>query len=111
LSANPAATSRETTLVSAVEAAIEAETGRLPTAYEWHSASDIRFPILCHNLPAVGFGPLAGGFYGPHEWVEKASIHQTTAVLARLIAWWNDAEDDAFQPTQSASAQPERTVE
>jgi acetylornithine deacetylase/succinyl-diaminopimelate desuccinylase-like protein len=94
LSANAAATDRESTLVSAVEAAIEAETGRCPSAYEWHSASDIRFPILCRGLPAVGFGPVAGGFYTPHEWVDKASLHQTTAVLARLIAWWNDAADD-----------------
>jgi acetylornithine deacetylase/succinyl-diaminopimelate desuccinylase-like protein len=37
------------------------------------------------GVPAVGFGPLAGGFYGPDEWVDLASLHATTEALVRLV--------------------------
>ena len=53
--------------------------------YDWHSASDIRFPMRCLDVPAVGFGATAGQFYGPNEWVDLASLHDSTAVVARML--------------------------
>lgn len=53
--------------------------------YDWHSASDIRFPMRCLNVPSVGFGASAGSFYGPGEWVDLASMHASTEVIARML--------------------------
>lgn len=64
---------------------IAAVTGVPPEPYSWHSASDIRFPMRCLGVPAVGLGPLAGGFYGSDEWVDLASLDETVEVLARLL--------------------------
>jgi len=64
---------------------VAAVTGTAPEPYAWHSASDIRFPMRCLGVPAVGLGPLAGGFYGPDEWVDLASLYRTVEVLARLL--------------------------
>lgn len=64
---------------------VEAVTGTAPEPYGWHSASDIRFPMRCLGVPAVGLGPLAGGFYGPDEWVDLASLDRTVEVLARFL--------------------------
>ena len=60
-------------------------TGAEVEIYEWHSASDIRLPMRCLGIPAVGFGALAGGFYGAEEWVDLPSLHQSAAVLARML--------------------------
>lgn len=68
-----------------METLVTEVTGVRPEGYGWHSASDIRFPIRCLNVPAVGLGPLAGGFYGPGEWVDLASLDQTVEVLTRLL--------------------------
>lgn len=53
--------------------------------YNWHSASDIRFPMRCLGVPSVGFGVTAGSFYGPDEWVDLASMHVGTEVIARML--------------------------
>ena len=52
--------------------------------YDWHSASDIRFPILHLGIPTVGLGCLAGGFYGGKEWIDKDSFHQFVQILTQL---------------------------
>lgn len=53
--------------------------------YAWHSASDIRFPIRCLGVPAVGLGAKAGNFYGPNEWVDLESLSTCSIVLARML--------------------------
>jgi acetylornithine deacetylase len=83
--ANPAHTDPRSALVGLVSDVLASEHGRVPRAYAWHAASDIRFPILCHGIPAVGIGALGGNFYGPDEWVDLESMHTATAILARLI--------------------------
>jgi acetylornithine deacetylase/succinyl-diaminopimelate desuccinylase-like protein len=83
--ANPAHAEPGSGLVDLVSEIVASQHGRTPHAYAWHAASDIRFPILCHGIPAVGIGALGGNFYGPDEWVDLESVHTTTAVLARLI--------------------------
>lgn len=64
---------------------IERTTGNTIVDYNWHSASDIRFPIRIKNVPAVGFGALAGGFYGGEEWVSLSSSMQTVQCLTSLL--------------------------
>ncbi len=60
-------------------------TGRPTEPYGWHSASDIRFPMRLLGVPAIGFGALAGGFYGAQEWVDVPSMRATTEALARIL--------------------------
>jgi acetylornithine deacetylase len=68
-----------------VSAALIRRTGAAPGDYRWHSASDIRFPIRCLGVPSVGFGALAGGFYGPGEWVDLASLEASIDVLTDVL--------------------------
>lgn len=86
--ANPAETPPDHPLVSAAAEAIEAETGAAPSLYPAHVASDIRFPIRCLNAAAVGFGALAGNFYGPGEWVDAEDMHRATRVIIRIVSAW-----------------------
>ena len=72
-------------VLSRVREEIERTTGNTIVDYNWHSASDIRFPIRIKNVPAVGFGALAGGFYGGEEWVSLSSSMQTVQCLTSLL--------------------------
>jgi acetylornithine deacetylase/succinyl-diaminopimelate desuccinylase-like protein len=82
--ANPALHS-SSELQNRVREEIEKSTGAVIINYDWHSASDIRFPIRILNVPAVGFGALAGGFYGGEEWVSLSSSMQTVECLVNLL--------------------------
>jgi acetylornithine deacetylase len=64
---------------------IEKSTGTVIIDYDWHSASDIRFPIRILNVPAVGFGAFAEGFYGGEEWVSLSSSIKTVECLVNLL--------------------------
>jgi acetylornithine deacetylase len=90
LRAQPAVTRGDDAFLAAVRRAVRDVTGRRPTAYGHHAASDIRFPLRCGGTPAVGLGPTGGGFYGPGEWVDLRSFHDSTEIVAR-IAWGSDA--------------------
>jgi acetylornithine deacetylase/succinyl-diaminopimelate desuccinylase-like protein len=82
--ANPADCAGSAFAVS-VGDALTRRTGAAPGNYSWHSASDIRFPIRCLGVPAVGFGPVAGSFYGPGEWVDLASLDTAVDVLTDVL--------------------------
>jgi acetylornithine deacetylase len=83
--ANPA-TCEGTAFAAAVGERVTATTGVAVQPYDWHSASDIRFPLRCLGVPAVGFGATAGNFYGPDEWLDLDSLHTSTAVIAGLLS-------------------------
>ena len=85
---NPAEVPLNHILPAATSLAIRAETGVTPKPYPAHVASDIRFPIRCLNAPTVGFGPLAGNFYGPNEWVDTEDMHRATRVIFRMVSSW-----------------------
>ncbi len=87
---NPAEIPRDHPLAAAAARAIAAETGTAPGVYPAHVASDIRFPIRCLNAAAVGFGALAGNFYGPNEWVDAEDMHRATRVIIRIVSAWAD---------------------
>lgn len=37
------------------------------------------------GVPAIGFGALAGGFYGAQEWVDVPSMRAATEAMARIL--------------------------
>ena len=90
--ANPAVTDWESPLCRAVRRAIEQETGREPAPYPEHMASDLRFPIRMHEIPAVGVGCVGGGFYGPDEWVDVDDLLRLVAVIVATAHEWNRAK-------------------
>lgn len=81
--ANPAETI-DRNFVATVKSVISKHTGKDVLEYEWHAASDIRFPLLHLQIPAVGFGCLAGGFYGGKEWIDKESFVTFVDILMEL---------------------------
>ena len=85
---NPAEVPSGHPLVGLTAGAVRAETGAAPGVYPAHVASDIRFPIRCLGAPTVGFGALAGNFYGPDEWVDAEDMHRATRVLVRIVSAW-----------------------
>lgn len=85
---NPAEVPSDHPLAGLTAQAVRAETGDSPRVYPAHVASDIRFPIRCLGAPAVGFGALAGNFYGPDEWVDADDMHRATRVIVRIVSAW-----------------------
>jgi acetylornithine deacetylase len=85
--ANPAQTDPDQPLVGLVQETISEVTGISPQPYAGHLQSDIRFPIL-YGMPTVGFGPTAGNFYGPDEWVEIEGFLELIVILAQLSLRW-----------------------
>lgn len=81
--ANPAET-LDLNFVETIQSVISKHTGSEVLEYEWHAASDIRFPLLHLEIPAVGFGCLAGGFYGGNEWIDKKSFNTFVDILTDL---------------------------
>lgn len=88
LRSNPAEVPPDHPLVGLTAGAVRAETGAAPRVYPAHVASDIRFPIRCLGAATVGFGALAGNFYGPDEWVDAEDMHRATRVLVRIVSAW-----------------------
>jgi acetylornithine deacetylase/succinyl-diaminopimelate desuccinylase-like protein len=93
LRANPAATDWDDPLCRIVRRAVTRVTGIEPGPYAAHLASDVRFPILVARCPAVGVGCVAGGFYGPDEWVDIDDLHRLVRVLGSAAQAWNDLEE------------------
>ncbi len=91
---NPAEIPSDHPLVDLTSRAIHAETGSAPRVYPAHVASDIRFPIRCLGAATVGFGALAGNFYGPDEWVDAEDTHRATRVIVRIVSAWAEHVTD-----------------
>ncbi|MDH4107827.1 MAG: M20/M25/M40 family metallo-hydrolase [Gammaproteobacteria bacterium] len=69
--------------------AIEDLAGKAPAAYPNHYAGDIRYPIRLLGTPAYGIGSLAGGFYGPNEWVDVDDLVRLVAVVIATVTGWS----------------------
>lgn len=63
--------------------------GKAPAAYPNHYAGDIRYPIRLLGVPAYGIGSLAGGFYGPNEWVDVDDLVRLVAVVIAAVSGWS----------------------
>ena len=91
--ANPAAIAWDSPLSRVVTDSITRVTGRVPTPYGAHLASDLRFPLRVAGCPALGIGSVAGGFYGPDEWVDVDDLHRLVQVLVMAAKAWNAMEE------------------
>ncbi len=81
LRANPARTPWDAPFTRGVRAATARITGREPSEYPHHLASDIRFPIRLAGIPCVGLGSRAGAFYAANEWIAPSDLIRLVAVL------------------------------
>jgi acetylornithine deacetylase/succinyl-diaminopimelate desuccinylase-like protein len=91
--ANPGVTAWNAPLSRVTREAVIRVTGRPPAPYTAHVASDLRFPLLVAGCPAVGLGPVAGGFYGADEWVDIDDLRRLVQVLVTAVQAWNDLEE------------------
>jgi acetylornithine deacetylase/succinyl-diaminopimelate desuccinylase-like protein len=90
--ANPASVPWNAQPTLVLRRVIEEITGNEPKPYAAHLASDIRFPIRLCGLPTVGIGGLAGGFYGPEEWVDLDDLVRLVAALIRFASAWDPTD-------------------
>jgi acetylornithine deacetylase/succinyl-diaminopimelate desuccinylase-like protein len=86
--ANAAGSDIDGPYVRAFTDCVAAVTGKAPTVWPAHTASDIRYPLLYANAATVGFGPRAGNFGGPDEWLDIDDFLRATTVLTILTARW-----------------------
>lgn len=88
LGANHAAVPWDSAACRVLRTAIADVTGRQPASYPTHFAGDIRYPIRLTGAPAFGMGSLAGGFYGPDEWVDVDDLVRLVAVVLLAADRW-----------------------
>ena len=88
LGANYASVPWDSPACRALRSSIEDLTGRAPASYPTHFAGDIRYPIRLGSVPAFGMGSLAGGFYGPDEWVDIDDLVRLVAVVMVCADRW-----------------------
>lgn len=88
LGANYGAVEWDSPSARALRTAITEVTGTAPAPYTGHYAGDIRYPIRLSGVPAFGIGSVAGGFYGPDEWVDLDDLVRLTAVVALVSERW-----------------------
>ena len=88
LGANHAAVSTGTAPPPGVARGHQDVTGTAPRPYPNHYAGDIRYPIRLAGAPAFGIGSLAGGFYGPNEWVDVDDLVRLVAVVMLVSERW-----------------------
>jgi acetylornithine deacetylase len=53
-----------------------------------HPGSAIRFPMIFDDTPTIGFGPLAGNFSKPNEWVSLDEYMKCIKVVVNMIYDW-----------------------
>ena len=82
--ANPAETAPNDPFVRTFVSCVEEITGKTPTIWPAHIASDIRYPLLYAHAPTVGFGPRAGNFGGPDEWLDVDDFARAVQSLMLL---------------------------
>lgn len=86
--ANPASCV-DSPFAQVVREAVATVTGVMPEHYGWHSASDIRFPMLYADTPTVGIGSIAGNFGSAGEWVDVADFMRMVEVVALTLVNWD----------------------
>lgn len=74
-----------------VQEVVATVTGTAPEPYGWHSASDIRFPMLHADTPTIGIGSVAGNFGRSDEWVDVEDFMRMAEVVARVLVTWDAA--------------------
>ena len=85
LVAESAETDLDAPIAERSSAVLESVTGRAPSWYYGHAASDIRYPMQYWGTETLGFGPRAGDMGEPTEWVDRQEYLETVMALARLL--------------------------
>ena len=88
LGANYAVVPWDSPACQALRTSIADVTGTAPASYPTHFAGDIRYPIRLAGAPSFGMGSLAGGFYGPDEWVDIDDLVRLVAVVMLCADRW-----------------------
>lgn len=88
LGANYASVPWDSPACRVLRMSIEDVTGSAPASYPTHFAGDIRYPIRLAGVPAFGMGSLAGGFYGPDEWVDIDDLVRLVAIVMVCADRW-----------------------
>ncbi len=88
LGANDASVPWDSPACRVLRTSIEGVTGSAPASYPTHFAGDIRYPIRLAGVPAFGMGSLAGGFYGPDEWVDIDDLVRLVAIVMVCADRW-----------------------
>jgi len=85
LIADAAETDLDAPVAERTAAVLESVTGRTPSWYYGHAASDIRYPMRYWETETLGFGPRAGDIGEPTEWVDESEYLETITALTRLL--------------------------
>lgn len=62
--------------------------GEAPDRRPMTATIDNRFFELYYGIPNVCYGPIGDELHAPDEWVDLASVHQVTSVLAATLVDW-----------------------
>lgn len=85
LIAESATTDEDSPIVRDGRSAVAGITGRRPSLYHGHTASDIRYPVLYWGADSFGFGPKAGGMGTPDEWIDASEYLDTVTAIVSMI--------------------------
>ena len=77
-----------TEIIDTIKRALNIENGCEYTTLSKHPGSAIRFPMIFDNTPTIGFGPLAGNFSKPNEWVSLDEYMKCIKVVVNMIYDW-----------------------
>lgn len=79
---------RSAPVLESLEAAHVAVTGTELEPFVSTATTDARFYNLYFGIPATCYGPIGGNLHAPDEWVDLASVLDTTRVLALTALDW-----------------------
>ncbi len=79
---------RQAPVLGVLEAAHVAVTGSELEPLVSTATTDARFYNLYYGIPATCYGPVGGNLHAPDEWVDLASVLDTTRVLALTALDW-----------------------
>ena len=77
-----------TAIIDTLKHALNIENDCVYTTLSKHPGSAIRFPMIFDDTPTIGFGPLAGNFSKPNEWVSLEEYMKCTKVIVNMIYDW-----------------------
>lgn len=79
---------RNAPLFGALAGAHREVTGGEVEPYASTATTDVRFFNLYAGTPATCYGPVGANLHAPDEWVDLASVRETTKVIAATLVRW-----------------------
>lgn len=78
----------ESPVIQVLNAAHNEVTGRELSPMSSTAATDTRYFLLYHDIPATCYGPRGGNIHGVDEYVELPTVREVTKVIAAFILDW-----------------------